>query len=602
MMTQLRTQMKWIFVVLTIAFLGTIIFSWGMGGFEDPRKSDLIGKIDGHKITPEDFNDIVRFETEKAKQQSGEDLDEQKRKNISEDAWNNEIERILKLNDARKLGIKVSKYEIAHYVENYPTQEVLDAEIFQRNGKFDPSAYRDFLQTPQAVPYLRDIEPRIRDFLFDQKLTFHVMQSADVSIEEVRDEYASQAVSGKLRFIPIVNDRFDVDSSEVTEEMLRHYYKLFSNRFKKYPQARFAFVKFKTISTTEDSLDVLHDAEELLKDIENGNDFTELAQNYSEDKTTSEDGGDLGWIGRGSMGNDFMDAALEAQAGDIVGPVLTRKGYHIISVEDRRVEDGEDEVKARHILLKIEPSPDTRDQVYTDSYNFAQDVEESDFLTIVNEYGYSVDTTDSFSEAGYIKGLGRMRMAAEFCFNNTVGNVSGVYPIPEGYVVFKIVEVTEEGLKPFEDVRTTIYRSISTILLKNKAWDKAAELADRIETVADMERIADEAGFKVYVTEDSLKPSGKLPTGLKQDKEFLRQAFHLERDSDPEIIQTKLGCYITYIESKSAWNEEEFLVFHSSIYQSLNSKKQDQTVRNWIRELRIAADINDYRYKHFRDF
>ena len=384
MMTQLRTQMKWIIVVLTIAFLGTIIFSWGMGGFKDPRKSDLIGKIDNHKITPEDFNDIVRFETEKAKQQSGKDLDEQKRKKIREEAWDNEIERILKLNDARKLGIKVSKYEIAHYVKNYPPKEVQDAEIFQLDGKFNPSAYRDFLQTPQAIPYLRDIEPRIRNFLYDQKLNFHVMQSTDVSIEDVRNEYTSQAVTGKLRFIPILNNRFDVDSSEVTEEMIRKYYRLFSNRFKKYPQSRFTFVKFKTIPTTEDSLDVVHDAEELLKDIENGVDFSELAQQYSEDKTTSEDGGDLGWIRRGSMGNDFMDAALEAQKGDIVGPVLTRKGYHIISVEDRRVEDGEDEVKARHILLKIVPSPDTRDQVYTDAYNFAQDVKEADFLAIVD--------------------------------------------------------------------------------------------------------------------------------------------------------------------------------------------------------------------------
>ncbi|NQT35473.1 peptidylprolyl isomerase [bacterium] len=602
MMTQLRTQMKWIFVVLTVAFLGTIIFSWGMGGFKDRGEAGMIGEIDGHKITPEDFNDIVRFETEKAEQQSEEDLDEQKRKKIREDAWNNEIERILKLNDARKLGVKVSKYEIAHYVENYPPQEVQDAEVFQRDGRFDPSAYREYLQTSQAVPYLIRIEPQIRSFLFDQKLNFHVMQSADVSIEEVRDEYISQAVTGKLRFIPIVNDHFEVDSSEVAEEMLRRYYKLFANRFKKYPQARFAFVKFKTVPTAEDSQDVEHDAEELLKDIANGVDFSELAQNYSEDKTTSRGGGDLGWISRGSMSNDFMDAALEAQAGDIVGPVLTRKGYHVISIEDRRVEDGDDEVKAKHILLKIGPSADTRDQVYTDSYNFAQDVEEADFLTVADEYGYSVDTTESFSEAGYIKGIGRMRMAAEFCFNNTVGAVSGVYPVPEGYVVFKIVEITEEGLKPFEDARTTIYRSISKILQKNKAWDKAAELADRIETVEDMERVADEAGFMVYVTEDSLKPTGKLPADLKRDKEFLQQAFRLEAGSDPEIVQTKLGCYITYIENKSAWNEEEFLIFHSSIYQSLISRKRDQTVRNWIRELRIAADINDYRYMHFRDF
>ena len=54
------------------------------------------------------------------------------------------------------------------------------------------------------------------------------------------------------------------------------------------------------------------------------------------------------------MVKPFEDAAFIANVGDVVGPVLSRFGYHIIKVNDRRNDNDTEEINASHILLKID--------------------------------------------------------------------------------------------------------------------------------------------------------------------------------------------------------------------------------------------------------
>jgi parvulin-like peptidyl-prolyl isomerase len=99
-------------------------------------------------------------------------------------------------------------------------------------------------------------------------------------------------------------------------------------------------------------------AEEVKKQLENGGDFAALAKKYSQDPGSAEQGGDLGCIGRGETVPNFEEAVFNAEQGEIVGPVETEFGYHVIEVTDIQEE-------ATQPLSEVEAQ--IRDQLTTEA-------------------------------------------------------------------------------------------------------------------------------------------------------------------------------------------------------------------------------------------
>jgi peptidyl-prolyl cis-trans isomerase C len=77
-------------------------------------------------------------------------------------------------------------------------------------------------------------------------------------------------------------------------------------------------------------------AEEVKKQLEGGADFAKLAKEYSQDPGSAQKGGDLGCLGKGETVANFDEALFNAKEGEIVGPVETEFGYHLIEVTDIR--------------------------------------------------------------------------------------------------------------------------------------------------------------------------------------------------------------------------------------------------------------------------
>lgn len=90
------------------------------------------------------------------------------------------------------------------------------------------------------------------------------------------------------------------------------------------------------------------EAEDIMTALAEGESFAELARYASTDTGSGFDGGELGWAGRGQYVPEFEDAVFNAEVGEVVGPVQTQFGFHIIQVharEDRELTDTEYEQK-----------------------------------------------------------------------------------------------------------------------------------------------------------------------------------------------------------------------------------------------------------------
>ena len=104
-------------------------------------------------------------------------------------------------------------------------------------------------------------------------------------------------------------------------------------------------------------------AQKVYTELQEGGDFNSLASMHSDDTYNAQNGGDLGWFGRGAMVPEFEQLAFSLGVGEIGGPLKTKFGYHIIKVDEVKSEESEEdkEVKARHILFRFQTTQEYLD-------------------------------------------------------------------------------------------------------------------------------------------------------------------------------------------------------------------------------------------------
>jgi peptidyl-prolyl cis-trans isomerase C len=137
---------------------------------------------------------------------------------------------------------------------------------------------------------------------------------------------------------------------EVTDEKAKAFYEENAERFKREEEVQASHILLKVEKDTSeaDAKTQESKAKDILKKAKaKGADFAALAGEFSEGPTQSR-GGDLGFFSRKRMVPAFSDAAFKAKTGDVIGPIKTEFGYHIIKVTDRRPEQTTpfEEVKA----------------------------------------------------------------------------------------------------------------------------------------------------------------------------------------------------------------------------------------------------------------
>jgi len=598
MMTKMR-EMTWVFIwILVIAFVGLMVLEWGMNITGLKTRANVVGKIDGQKITIQEFQKALQNAYIQEKQRTGQEPDEEKMQQLRDQVWESYIQRILLGKEIKKHKIMVTDREIYLQITQNPPQELRQNPNFQTNGHFDMEKYRQALQNPEIN--WKPVEDYYREVLPYQKLQDIITASVMVTEEEIKAEFMRRNMKARIRYLYIPAAAFASDSIQVTEEEMRRYYEAHKDDFKVEEKRKLNYVLFSIAPTPEDSARVYRLAEDIIQDARSGADFSKLADEYSEDPSVKNNHGDLGFFERGRMVKEFEKAAFSAKPGEIVGPVKTQFGLHIIKVIEKKKENGKEKVHAAHILLKFTPSALTLEEAQRKADNFLEMAKEEGFKVAADKLKYEIKQTTEFNNRGFIPGFGTMKAAADWAFKAKKGDISRVYRTKRGYVVFQVAEIKPEGYRPFEEVKGICKSKIEHQKRKERARLFAEKIEQMIKANKSFEEIA-QAFDKDKVKLDSTVSFGwgsPIPK-IGRSAAIQAAAFSLELHKPSGMLETDRGFYFIEVLERTPFDEKKYAQQHDILRNQLLSQKRQRFFTEWYQKLKENADIEDNRSLFF---
>ena len=138
-----------------------------------------------------------------------------------------------------------------------------------------------------------------------------------------------------------------IGSISITREGVLSFYKIYKDSLPSFPmQAKVRHLLIPIKPNENEKEKTVLQLNDIKDKIISGNSFSEMAIKHSEDPGSKENGGSLGWVSRGSLVKEFETAAFTAEIGEIVGPIETEFGFHILETLERKGE----KTRVRHIL------------------------------------------------------------------------------------------------------------------------------------------------------------------------------------------------------------------------------------------------------------
>jgi peptidyl-prolyl cis-trans isomerase D len=350
--------------------LAVIILPFAFWGIESYTRSgnsaDVIAKVNGSKISQKEFDNALRQQHERMRQQLGDKFDPSMfdTPGMKHAVMENLVLQHLLSERAKAAGLFVTDEQIA--------QVIGGIEDFQVDRKFDRKRYETALRNQNMSPL--GFEARLREQMFGQQIqdafTQNGFAASGVAGNIIRLNEQQRVVSAYL----LPSQTF-LAQAKVDEAQLKEYYEKNKKEFQVQEQAKVEYVRFSMndllakfeISKedvrkyfdehqnefgTPEERQVAHilisasatakqaeqdvaraKAEQLLQQVKKDPArFAELAKQNSQDPGSATKGGDLGFFGRGMMVKPFEDAAFALNVGEISGLVKSDFGYHIIKL------------------------------------------------------------------------------------------------------------------------------------------------------------------------------------------------------------------------------------------------------------------------------
>ena len=602
LMTTLRTRMTVVLWALLVLFLLSMSIGGLVGGANiidqlvgrvDPTR--VIARINDQDISPDYFNNLVNQQINQFKS-SGQTVNESMYERARGAAWTNLVQEVLVSGEIKRLGLEATDEEIIYHLRENPPPFLQSNPTFQTDGKFDSQKYLSALASPQGDEWA-PIENWMRtSYIPNLKLTQFLNENVLVTDQDVKDDFIKKNVKYTVDAIHVTYDKAPKDKTEPSETELTNEYRNSLSDFKHNELRNVSYVYWKKSPSKQDSLNNGYLVSDIMERAKAGENFADLANEYTQDPSGQEKGGDLGWFGKGQMVKPFEEAAFKASKGSIIGPIVSRFGSHIINVRDKKSENGKEQVLASHILLKVEASPATLSELRRVATLFSYDAQDSGFTVAANSNKLSIMNNENLDRgSSRLRTVGSMRGGVRFAFNNKAGSVSDVMENDQYYAVFNVDSLIEEGHKSFESVKTQLVNKVK----RKKQKEASRDIID--ELVIDLN-----ANEK---TLSSIIESQKRFDNVKDESKTITEGFTsigrsnfvtgaLLRSSKNDLLgplETNRGWALIHIKEIASIDSAEYEVQRESLKGSLRTKKQNQHLQAWLDELKDNAEIIDNR-------
>lgn len=269
------------------------------------------------------------------------------------------IDRTLLAREARKVGFQVSAEEVmSKFVEDgvillslgvgappmLPQGEI-PVSFTDKDGSFNKDLAERYIQNGLRRSVGEFAESQVDEYLAAQMREL-VASTVTVSEAEVWDDYVRENDTAKIKYVRFTPAYYVPQMPPVTEaaldawmannqERLDAEYESNKHRYtnlEKRVHARHILIKAGSYATPEQKAEAKRQAEELRARAAEGEDFAALARKYSGDPITAKNGGDIGFLTKGTMPESFDEAVFSMKQGEISDVIETPYGFHVIQV------------------------------------------------------------------------------------------------------------------------------------------------------------------------------------------------------------------------------------------------------------------------------
>lgn len=373
------------------------------------------------------------------------------------------------------------------------------------------------------------------------------------------------------------------NAPKVTDADLQSYYKAHQEEFRVPESVTARHILIKANAQDPKSVDAAKaKAEDVLKQVKAGGNFAALAKKYSDDPGSKDKGGELGSVQKGQTVPEFEKAAFGAKKGEVVGPVKTTFGFHIIQVQDHT--DAHLKTLAEVQSLIVPLIERQKSQAGMETLTRTLDSEAKQGVDkAAAAHGLEVLTSGYLSREGALPGAGMSPSLMDSIFAAKVNDKPTTTVTPAGVVVAQVTEIKPAGPATFDSVKDQIAAFLKRQGAQMELAKKTQELSEKARAEHNL-RAAAKAVGATFKSSELVNPDQQI-ADLGQVSRVPNILTMKPGEISGPVNAGDKGVVVAMVERKEP-SEADYNLGKDGVKQELLSQKRSEAVDVYVSALR----------------